>query len=153
MKRCKKCGTEYEDYATYCNTCDLPLVDDRGGSLEARSEITDIARREVLMRARKIASTVHRILGTIYIIFFAFIAMLFMMSPEPKTSGDYFITLIWLFPAAVHLVAAQGLMQNKTWARPLSIVIGILLLLNFPIGTACGVIILVQMFKKEWKID
>ena len=37
------------------------------------------------------------------------------------------------------LVAGAGLLARKSWARVLAIVIGILGLVNFPIGTAIGV--------------
>ena len=34
MIECKKCGTKYEDDASYCNNCDLSLIDEKGVSLE-----------------------------------------------------------------------------------------------------------------------
>ena len=37
------------------------------------------------------------------------------------------------------LVAGAGLLARKSWARILAIVVGILGLVNFPIGTAIGV--------------
>jgi len=37
------------------------------------------------------------------------------------------------------LVAGAGLLARKSWARILAIVVGILALVNFPIGTAIGV--------------
>jgi hypothetical protein len=40
------------------------------------------------------------------------------------------------------LVAGAGLLARKSWARILAIVVGILALVNFPIGTAMGVYIL-----------
>jgi hypothetical protein len=36
------------------------------------------------------------------------------------------------------LLAGYGLLTRKPWARILAIVVGILSLLNFPIGTAIG---------------
>ena len=32
MIACKKCDTKYEEHASYCNICDLPLTDDAGES-------------------------------------------------------------------------------------------------------------------------
>jgi len=37
------------------------------------------------------------------------------------------------------LLAGYGLLTRKPWARVLAIVVGILSLLNFPIGTAIGI--------------
>ncbi len=34
MITCKQCGAEYEDYASYCNTCDIPIIDEGGENLE-----------------------------------------------------------------------------------------------------------------------
>ena len=36
------------------------------------------------------------------------------------------------------LLAGYGLLTRKPWARILAIVVGILSLLNFPVGTAIG---------------
>jgi len=44
------------------------------------------------------------------------------------------------------LVAGYGLLTHKPWARVLAIVIGILSLLNFPIGTAIGLYALWVLF-------
>ena len=32
MKKCKKCGTEYEDLATYCNACEVNLDGSTGNT-------------------------------------------------------------------------------------------------------------------------
>jgi hypothetical protein len=37
------------------------------------------------------------------------------------------------------LLAGYGLLTRKPWARVLAIVVGILGLLNFPVGTAIGI--------------
>jgi hypothetical protein len=37
------------------------------------------------------------------------------------------------------LLAGYGLLKRRTWARPLAIVVGILNLVNFPIGTMIGI--------------
>jgi len=40
---------------------------------------------------------------------------------------------------AVHLLLAWGLFERESWARVLGIVVGILALLRFPLGTALGI--------------
>lgn len=151
MITCKSCGTEYEDYASYCNTCDLPLSDESGESLnkELSGMVDDT--REVLLKARKTASSVHRLIGWMYFLLLAISAFFLAMSNADRIR-EYLFLLILALPAAIHLLAAEGLVRNKSWARPLSIVVGIILLVGFPIGTILGGIILSQMFKKEWQI-
>ena len=39
----------------------------------------------------------------------------------------------------LHLVLAWGLFERQTWARALGLVLGILALLRFPLGTALGI--------------
>jgi len=50
-----------------------------------------------------------------------------------------------------NFIAGWGLSKRKAWARILTIVLGILSLPSFPIGTAIGVYALVIMFNEETK--
>jgi uncharacterized membrane protein (DUF2068 family) len=49
------------------------------------------------------------------------------------------------------IIAGWGLMKRKSWARGLTIVLAVLSLPSFPIGTAIGVYALVIMFDDETK--
>ena len=49
------------------------------------------------------------------------------------------VGLLLVVLAIPGLVAGAGLLARKSWARILAIVVGILGLVNFPIGTAIGV--------------
>jgi hypothetical protein len=95
------------------------------------------------------------ILGWVYIIGNAFLLMLgglglffFMgigvMSGEMEAAG--ILTVIGMtglvFFAALALpgmIAGYGLLKRKSWARILTIVLGVLNLFSFPVGTAVGV--------------
>jgi len=48
-----------------------------------------------------------------------------------------------------NIIVGVGLVKFKSWARILAIIIGILNLFNFPIGTALGIYTLVIMFNSE----
>ena len=48
-------------------------------------------------------------------------------------------------------VAGLGLLQYKAWARILAIILGIINLILFPIGTAVGIYTLIIMFNEETK--
>ena len=61
--------------------------------------------------------------------------------PEPMWVLTLVGTTVGLLMAALGLpglLAGWGLLTHKPWARVLAIVVGILSLVNFPIGTAIG---------------
>jgi hypothetical protein len=51
--------------------------------------------------------------------------------------------------AACQLIAGWGLLQRKPWARILTIVLGVISLIRFPLGTLLGVYTLWVLFSKE----
>jgi hypothetical protein len=61
------------------------------------------------------------------------------------TAGGGFLVL----SAVLNLVTGIGLLKFKSWARILAIIIAILNLLAFPIGTALGIYTLWVMLTKE----
>ena len=59
-------------------------------------------------------------------------------------------SVCFLIPGIVaNFVAGFGLLKYKAWARILAIILGVITLIVFPIGTAVGVYTLVIMFNKE----
>lgn len=60
----------------------------------------------------------------------------------PSFLGPAFLHFIWvilMFRVALTVAAAWGLMQHEQWGRILAIVVAILSLIHFPLGTALGV--------------
>lgn len=53
--------------------------------------------------------------------------------------------------ALLYFVVAWGLWKGQGWARIVAIILAILSLLNFPIGTIIGIIILIYLFKDDVK--
>jgi hypothetical protein len=49
------------------------------------------------------------------------------------------VSAFMLIAGLVGALAGWGLMERRPWARTLAIVLGILVLFNFPIGTALGI--------------
>ena len=63
-----------------------------------------------------------------------------------------FGALCFFLPGIVAYIAAgYGLLNYKSWARILAIILAILNLILFPIGTALGIYTLVIMFNEETK--
>ena len=60
--------------------------------------------------------------------------------------------LCFFLPGIIaYIVAGYGLLKYKSWARILAIILAILNLILFPIGTALGIYTLVIMFNDETK--
>jgi uncharacterized membrane protein YozB (DUF420 family) len=60
--------------------------------------------------------------------------------------------LCFFLPGIIaYIVAGYGLLKYKGWARILAIILAILNLILFPIGTALGIYTLVIMFNDETK--
>lgn len=62
-----------------------------------------------------------------------------------------FIAVMFGLMAIPSILAGWGLSQRKSWARTLTIILAILSLPQFPVGTAIGVYTLVIMFNDETK--
>jgi hypothetical protein len=62
-----------------------------------------------------------------------------------------FIAALFGIMAIPSIIAGWGLSQRKSWARILTIILAILSLPQFPIGTAIGVYALVILFNDESK--
>lgn len=59
------------------------------------------------------------------------------------------VGLVLVTLAIPGLVAGYGLLTRKSWGRILAIVVGILSLINFPLGTAVGIYTLWVLFQEE----
>jgi hypothetical protein len=62
-----------------------------------------------------------------------------------------FIAALFGIMAIPSIIAGWGLSQRKAWARILTIILAILSLPQFPVGTAIGVYALVILFNDESK--
>ena len=52
---------------------------------------------------------------------------------------------------ALNIIAGVGLLKYRSWARILAIILGIINLFGFPVGTALGIYTLWAMFNEEIK--
>lgn len=94
----------------------------------------------------------HRALSWLYLVIIALLVVLMVSQPDaigPATVGPL-ILMSALFLA--HHMTARGARQSRPWARRCSIVISVLLLLGFPIGTLIGVYLLCNTWR-PWQAD
>jgi hypothetical protein len=96
-----------------------------------------------------------RLLGTLYIIFSALfmagaVVLYMLITTAGVISGDetaIFVTWIvgaviggFLFLVSIPgIIGGIGLLKHKQWAKILVLIIGIINLINFPIGTILGI--------------
>ena len=59
--------------------------------------------------------------------------------------------VIALIVAVLYIITGWGLWTMKSWARIVAIILAIISLLSFPIGTIIGIVILWYLFKPEIK--
>lgn len=62
-----------------------------------------------------------------------------------------FVAVLFGIMSIPSIIAGWGLSQRKSWARILTIILAILSLPQFPVGTAIGVYALVILFNEESK--
>jgi ABC-type glycerol-3-phosphate transport system permease component len=71
----------------------------------------------------------------------------------PSARDSIFVSigaLCFFLPGVIaYVLAGYGLLKYKSWARILAIILAILNLILFPIGTALGIYTLVIMFNDE----
>jgi len=99
---------------------------------------------------------------TILAVLYVLSGLVYLSFPLVMTSilGEFwevtglFLTLCWVVFGAFALIAfvtAYGLWNGKGWARMIAIVLAIIQLINIPIGTIIGIIILIYLFKDDVK--
>ena len=73
--------------------------------------------------------------------------------PEANVSllASFGVVCFFLPGIIAYALAGYGLLNYKSWARILAIILAILNLILFPIGTALGIYTLVIMFNEEAK--
>ena len=64
-------------------------------------------------------------------------------------TGLWIVGLLMAAWAAFQYFVYRGMLEGKSWARIAAIVVGVLALLNFPIGTILGILILVGAFDQD----
>lgn len=150
MIKCSSCGKEYENFASYCNACDIPLSG--AGGEPVGSEPSEKNNTAALEQSLNIAKRIHKILFVLYFL----IALLFLvfglinLDSLPSFSKMAVLFSLPLGLGYLHYQIHNGLNQKKKWARNASIGVGLFLLLGFPIGTILGAILLGCMLKTGW---
>ena len=89
----------------------------------------------------------HRAIGVLYICAVTLILAAMALAPDVKVTSLIFPIIVFGVVIVAHLVTAKGARQSKPWARNASIVISVLLLIGFPVGTLIGIYLLANTWK------
>ena len=94
----------------------------------------------------------HRALSWLYLLLLALFAFIAFSTPallrDPPLLS-LFLVILAVFLA--HHLTAKGARENKPWARVTSIMISLVLLIGFPLGTIIGIYLLANTWQ-PWSI-
>lgn len=153
---CDKCGSTLNPGAQYCNVCGKQVLQPAapapaaGGSPAAQPR--DRVRRNLqLLMFLWVAYGVIRLLGVLWIFAFGHVMLPGVFGPGghwgPMMGGWSWFLPFGLFSVgflsaafgAAYLLLAWALHEKRPWARIYGIVLGFIVLLHVPFGTALGV--------------
>jgi hypothetical protein len=153
---CDGCGAALSAGAKFCSTCGKGIV--AGAAAGAAAPAQPVAQDRVRRHIQPLAILwlINGILRLGEVAWLLIFGSLFLPSvrgwlgPDVTTPFGWSVeSLVWkgLYAAGislalfgvVHLILAWGLFEREQWARILGIVVGILALLRFPLGTALGI--------------
>ena len=139
---CVQCGTTIEAGQSFCPGCGRPAGDAPPPvpppAVPAQSRVSGNLR---LLAFLWLAISVIRLIpGLVMLTIFSSVAS--FLPPDVPTFVYSIIQMVaYLFIgfAAIGLVAGWGLLQRLPWARTLALVLGLLSLIDIPLGTAIGI--------------
>jgi zinc-ribbon domain len=141
---CNACGNPIPDDARFCAKCGRPVavVGPPGGTISARSRL------EKHLPALALIWIVYSLLrvfagGAVLFVGSMFIPHMFMFGwPFSHLFLPGLITTVGvgiLVLGVLGVAAGWGLWQRESWARIVALILGVVALVHFPIGTALGI--------------
>lgn len=149
---CNACGKELQAGQQYCAACGQPV----GVGAIPRS-INRVSHHIQLLGVLWIAYSVLPLLASIALfivagtIFNPHSGLEDLHHPVPGFLHPMFVGLglLLLIKSCLGIASGVGLLQRQSWARTLAIVMGIIVLINIPFGTALGVYTLWTLLSPE----
>jgi hypothetical protein len=157
---CAQCGAENPQQARFCSKCGREtLPAEQAGTTVPKSQ-HDMSMHVNILGWLLIGSGVLTGIGALAVLFAGGIVRhafrLGFFPPDVPVGMSGFVgwiaSVIGLCLAAVAAgvaAAGVGLLQYRDWARTLAIVMAVLLLFHFPIGTAVAIYAFWVLFSKE----
>jgi len=139
---CDSCGAPLGVGQSYCKQCGKAVV----GPVTPGSG--RVARHTHLLGVLWIAYSAISLVGGVVLAIVANTVFLHFRDLDAEMRGGpppfvrpmlMFIACALLVKAIIGIAAGLGLLQRHSWARTLTIVLGIIALVSFPFGTALGI--------------
>jgi hypothetical protein len=131
---CDRCGSTLDDNAQFCRACGKPV-----GGVPALPAQTSISGHVRLLGILWIALSALHLLPAVVLLGIG--RRLAMHTGIPAFVQPILAAVgVALAVSAIFgIIAGWGLLERQPWSRMLAIVLGCVLLLNLPLGTALGV--------------
>ncbi|MFZ6640098.1 hypothetical protein ACO0LL_10185 [Undibacterium sp. TC4M20W] len=95
------------------------------------------------MTKNEVSARVHRWLSYLYGAILVFALLYFVFGSSVIKVADVLPSVLFFCVlVAIHFFTSVGAQKKEPWARGASIVLGILMLFGFPIGTILGIVLL-----------
>jgi hypothetical protein len=157
---CAQCGAEIPQQARFCSKCGREALPSEQARMPMPKTQHDMGMHINILSWLLIGSGILTGIGSLAVLFAGGIvrhALRIGFFPPDVPVGmpgfiGWIVTVIGLFLAAVAAgvaAAGVGLLQYRDWARTLAIIMAVLLLFHFPIGTAVAVYAFWVLFSKE----
>jgi hypothetical protein len=144
---CSGCGQPLAPYQQACAHCGKPAIP----PMSPVSHFPSYSRVQRHMHTLAILWLVYSIFAILaWFIAIPFLGFIFAHGGHGMFHGDFpfpmsmgwiipFITIVIYIRSGLGLLVGIGLLRREKWARPLALVVGILMLLKVPFGTALGI--------------
>ena len=135
---CGKCGTQTQLGQSFCNVCGEP----QGATpAPARRMETRLERHVKVLGVLWLALSALRLIPGLAVLslgghFLRFVPFEFLGIVAPIAT---IISVALVASAVVGIAVGWGLLDRRSWARVLAIVMGIISLIHVPLGTALGI--------------
>ena len=93
----------------------------------------------------------HLGIAACYLCVVLFIVYAVVTTSSSRLDRLWILGAIAALPIGLHLCAAQGARKGAEWGKFVSRVLGVVLLIGFPIGTVLGGLVLVKTSAKDWQ--
>lgn len=139
---CDRCGAQLQPEQRFCGSCGKPV----GVSAVPQAPAGRVGRHLQVLAVLWLAASALNLIGGV---------MLFVLANTlfghmghmgvPREIPNFLHPLLSviggliLIKALVGFAAGWGLLEREPWARPLTLVLGFVSLLNIPLGTALGI--------------
>lgn len=159
---CTNCGNEVEQHARFCSKCGKEAAGVAASAViaPARSKTTehDMAMHINILGWLLVGSGILTAMGGLVVLF---ASQLIRRLPLPIADGvpagippfaawiTSVIGVSILAVAAATAAAGVGLLEYRSWARMFAIIIAVLLLFHFPIGTGVAIYAFWVLFSQE----